>query len=94
MNIYSVYDKRAQTFGTPFAQPSDAHAVRGFTNEINKDDDNNMLSAYPSDFALFKIAMFDMDNGMVTQDNGPVTLPVKLLEAEAAKRPPASGNAA
>lgn len=82
MKIYSVRDKRANTYGQPMAMPTDAHAVRSFTQEVNRKDDSNMLNQYPEDFAIYYIGYFDTDNGTITE-----TGPQLLLEAVAAKKP-------
>lgn len=82
MKLYSVYDKRAKDFGTPMAMPTDAHAVRSFTQEVNRQDPSNMLNQFPEDFAIYGIATFNTDTGTLDTDG-----PKLLLEAIAAKRP-------
>lgn len=66
MNLYSVFDKRAQQFQTPFALPAHAHALRSLTAEVRRVDPGNMLNLYPEDFALYHIAEFDPENGSIT----------------------------
>jgi len=82
MKIYSVRDKRANEYGQPMAMPTDAHAVRSFTQEVNRTDTANMLNQYPEDFAIYHVGTFDSETGCITE-NGPQL----LMEAIAAKRP-------
>ena len=55
-NIYSVYDKAAQAFATPFFLNNDAHAKRGFVDAV-KNDPN--LSSYAEDYVLYRVGSFD-----------------------------------
>lgn len=79
--LYSVYDKRAQTFGQIMAMPTDAHAVRSFTQEVNREDSTNMLNQFPDDFSIHLVGEFNEDTGELKPER------IKLLEAIAAKRP-------
>lgn len=81
MKLYSVKDKRAKEFGAIMALPTDAHAVRSFTQEVNRKDEHNMLNQFPDDFAMYSVGNFDQDTGQITGE------PQLLLEAIAAKRP-------
>jgi len=86
MKIYSVRDKRANEYGQPMAMPTDAHAVRSFQQEVNREDAGNMLNQYPEDFAMYYVGDFDQEHGTITE-----TGPQLLLEAVAAKRPKEAG---
>jgi len=81
MKIYSVHDKRANEYGALMAMPTDAHAVRSFTQEVNRTDTGNMLNQFPEDFALHYMGEFNQENGQILPAN------TMLLEAVAAKRP-------
>ena len=82
MNLYSVYDRRAMEYTPPMAMPTDAHAVRSFTQEVNRADTGNNLNQFPEDFAMMKIGEFNQDTGAITPH-----APTLVLEASAAKRP-------
>lgn len=86
MKIYSVRDKKAAEFGQPMAMPTDAHAVRSFTQEVNRADTANMLNQYPEDFAIYRVGTFDQDTGDITPET------TMLLEALAAKKPTTTAN--
>jgi len=81
MKLYSVHDKRANEYGAIMAMATDAHAVRSFTQEVNREDTGNMRNQFPEDFALHSLGEFNQETGLITHEN------VKLLEAIAAKRP-------
>ena len=69
--MVSVQDRVADTYGPPFFLPHVGVAVRQFTDEINREDANNMLFKHPEDFDLFQLGTYDDSVGMVTQDSIP-----------------------
>ena len=77
MNLYSVRDVKANVFNNPFAQQSDGAAIRGFQQEVNRVDPNNMINLYPSDFSLYRTGEFDSDSGTIQ------SLPQPALVVEA-----------
>lgn len=81
--LYSVYDKRAREYGPIMQMPTDAHAVRAFTQEVNRADAGNNLNQFPEDFVLMRIADFDTETAQLSGE------PEILLQAEAAMRPKA-----
>jgi len=70
MNIYSIYDNRAKTWGTPFFQPTPVHALRLFKSEVNRQDNTNMLYMYPGEYDLYQVGTWDDDTGeLAGQEN-------------------------
>lgn len=63
MIICSVFDSVASTFGRPFFVPSRAVAIRTFTDEVNRPDEQSNLYLHPDDFSLFVIGQFDDQSG-------------------------------
>lgn len=61
----SVLDLAAQQYGRPFFSVSDGSAVRGFVDEVNREDKQSLLFNHPDDFQLFKIGVFDDETGKV-----------------------------
>ena len=57
LNIYTVFDAVAKTYGTPMCMASDGLAVRDFVTVVA--EEGNMLSASPADFTLYRIGTFD-----------------------------------
>lgn len=65
MNVFmlSVYDKKAEVFGMLFPANTIGAAERMLTDQVNRAADDNMVSKYPSDFALYQIGVFDDNAG-------------------------------
>lgn len=53
--IYAILDTRAKDFGPPMIFPTDVHAMRAFTSQINANDVTNAICMYPNDFELHKL---------------------------------------
>ena len=62
LRMYSVYDSKAECFGTPFFMGSRGLAVRAFTDLVN--DVKSSINRHPEDYTLFEIGSFD-DNKAV-----------------------------
>lgn len=67
MNIgmYSVYDKKANSYGQPFFAANDECATRIVISSLSE---SSQLVLYPSDFALCRVGSFDDGSGCVTCD--------------------------
>nr|QJB20919.1 MAG: nonstructural protein [Microvirus sp.] len=64
--VFSVYDRAAECFRTPFFAEHAGVAIRGFTDAINNPEKNTDISMHPDDFDLYYIGHFDSDSGKVT----------------------------
>lgn len=72
-SIYSVYDKKAQSFNTPFFAFNDDIARRSFCDLIR--DKRSFVSQHPEDFVLFRIGSFDESLGTVlSESSGPYSV--------------------
>lgn len=76
MNFYSVYDKKANIYNTPFHAPTDVHAMRTFAMQVNDANKANMLHFAPDDFTLYRLGTFDDHTGEFTSET-----PQVLVEA-------------
>lgn len=56
--MYSIYDKAAQAYVTPFFMHTKAMAIRAFESNVNAQDENN-ISKHPEQFSLFELGEFD-----------------------------------
>lgn len=74
-NIYSVYDSKAAAYMAPFFQRTDGEAMRSFTNACN--DTSSPFHNHAEDFTLFKLAVFDDNDGSID----PLTTPEPLIKA-------------
>lgn len=61
LNLYVIYDKKAEVFQTPAFLQNDVFAIRSVCAAVR--DHNSVLSQYPADFQLLKIAEFDTVSG-------------------------------
>lgn len=57
--IISVRDNVANIFGTPNFVQSKGSAIRAFSDEVNRPDENNAFYKHPSDFELFFLGTYD-----------------------------------
>lgn len=62
MPIYSVRDVKVG-FMAPYADQSEASAVRGFSYAIN--GNNGLMNFSPKDFDLYEVGLFDTDTGTI-----------------------------
>ena len=82
LNVYSVYDSKAEAFLPPFFLPMEGQALRIFQNTANNKDHD--FGRNPMDYTLFKLGEFDDDNGLLV----PLTTPKNLGSAEEHKNAP------
>jgi hypothetical protein len=64
LNICSVKDRAADAFGRPMFVPSTGVAIRSFSDEINRANDDNQLYNHPDDFDLYDLGSFDDNTGL------------------------------
>lgn len=56
LQIFSIYDKVAESYMPPFFMPNTGSAIRAFCDEINRSGSN--LAAHPHDVDLYHIGGF------------------------------------
>lgn len=59
VHIMTVRDRAADVYGQPSFHLSIGGAVRGFTDEINRPAQDNMLYKHPEDFDFFLLGTYD-----------------------------------
>lgn len=64
LKAYSIYDRKALVYGTPFFSPTDGSAVRSFRDLAN--DANTTVGRYPGDFALYCVGTYGDQKGELT----------------------------
>jgi hypothetical protein len=84
--IVAVFDKASNAFGQPIFAPAKGVALRSFTDEVNKNYENNQMYHHPDDFTLYDLGMFDDNTGHFELHDQPK----QLLTAKDAKTPIAS----
>ena len=80
--IFSIWDRKAETYNTPFVMTNEAVAIRQFKSLINNPD--TMPGKYPDDYILFRIGYFDSESGIISKIDKPDLLceGVKLTKKE------------
>ena len=72
MQVYSVKDEAVGVFFQPFFAAHDIIAIRMFQAGLKRED--NLLSNYPNDYALYRIGTWAERTGKVIPENPPVRL--------------------
>lgn len=71
LQVFSVYDVKADLYGTPFFMPTRGQAIRAFSDLAN--DPQSQVSRYPDDFRLECIGSWTDDSGVLSSQS-PVVL--------------------
>ena len=80
LEIYSVYDKKAEKFETPFTMFNQAVAVRLFKTQV--EDPTMLIGKNPEDFSLFYCGEFDVIQGKIKVDK---STPREIISALACR---------
>lgn len=65
INIYSIYDKKAEAFGQPFYQHNHELARRSVIGAAKHPE--SLLGVHPLDFDVYYLGAFNDENGVITQ---------------------------
>lgn len=60
--IISLRDVVANLYTTPTFHNSKGSALRAFSNEVNRADENNTIYKHPNDFEIYALGTFDDEN--------------------------------
>jgi hypothetical protein len=86
VKIYSLYDEKAEAFGTPFCALNEGVSKRMFDRLLR--DADSMVSQYPDDYVLYEIGAFDDQKGYIDGYDKPKRIgkgyPIDRLEHEEA----------
>lgn len=74
--IYSIYDEKAQVFGTPFFQMNEGTAVRAF-NDLAADPQSSVYR-HPQDYKLYRLGEFEDRDGVIV----PLSTPEFIINAQ------------
>lgn len=62
--VYSVFDSKAETFGTPMFFLTKGIALRAFSDVCA--DAGSPMAKHPNDYTLFQIGSYDANTGKLT----------------------------
>lgn len=83
----AVWDSAVQAYAPPILVAARGAAVRSFTDEVNRPNENNPLHGHAEDFELHLLAIFDENTGVFTS---PPDGPEILARGKDVKLPPKS----
>lgn len=66
MNMYAIYDKKVDSYLTPFFAEDDKFAKRIVVNSLSA---QSAFVQYPSDYVLCFIALVDLSSGSIRQEH-------------------------
>lgn len=61
---YAIRDTKAESYGTPFYQPTHGAAERSFSSLVH--DEQSTISRHPEDYDLYYIGEYDTNLGLFT----------------------------
>lgn len=67
IKVYSIFDKKAETYGPPFFMLKEQMAVRAFSDISN--DMSTMLSKHPEDYELYEIGEYNDNTADIKQNS-------------------------
>ncbi len=67
LNIYSIYDTASGLYSRPFFTPSDAEAIRSFSDIAV--DAEHPIGKHPEDYTLIRIGTFDDATALLNNEN-------------------------
>lgn len=70
--IFSIRDKKMETFNRPFTMPAAGAAIRAFQDEVN--NAGSEMNKHPEDYELYDIGTFDDELGQITANSRPLKL--------------------
>lgn len=65
LQIMSVYDIKAELWGRPMFMQTVGICIRSFTDEVNREAENNDYWKHPGDYDLYHIGEYDDETGAI-----------------------------
>lgn len=70
MKVFSVFDSKAASFGTPIFVPNRGLAVRSFSDVCA--DSGSAIAKHHGDYALYEIGEYDPNSGLLKPTDPPM----------------------
>jgi len=74
LTLCTVKDRAADAYGRPMFVPSTGIAIRSFSDEINRADQDNQMYNHSDDFDLYELGEFDDNTGLFSLHEQPKLL--------------------
>lgn len=68
--MFSIYDKAAGAYVSPFFMHNKALAIRAFADNVNSKEESN-ITKHPEQFSLHEVGEFDDSTGIVESKEQP-----------------------
>lgn len=78
MTIIAVRDKKTDSFSRPFFAQTPASAIRSFSDEVNRQAQDNPYYQHPEDYALYELGQYNDSDGSINTH----PLPKLLIQAD------------
>lgn len=69
LNVYSIFDVKAQCYSNPFFMPHNGQALRAFSDLVC--DEKSSINKHPEDYILYRLAEYDDVSGVFVGLKGP-----------------------
>lgn len=76
LQVFTVYDSKAEAYGQPTYAQAVGAAVRAFSSAANQEGHD--FQKFAGDFTLFHVGSFDQETGRFTLNDAPVNLGTAL----------------
>lgn len=76
LNIFTVYDTKAEAYLPPFYMNTKGQAIRAFSDSAN--DRNHAFCKHPGDYVLFHLGSFDDADASFELDAAPQSVGVAI----------------
>ncbi len=67
---FTIYDEKAEAFGTPLFSPAIGQASRMFADLANNKE--TAVGAHPEDYTLYHIGYYESENGRMDNTTTPI----------------------
>lgn len=66
MNIYVIYDKKAEQWMTPFMSRTHGTVFRELQSSVTNAPSDNVMKSHPGDFSVYHVGNFNEHEGVLT----------------------------
>lgn len=74
MKLFSLFDRKASSYGLPVFYPSSAEAIRSVTVAVNDSASKSAVALFSADFDLYELGDWDYSQGCITCEYAPAFL--------------------
>lgn len=72
VNIYSIYDAKANAYMEPWFLPTEPMAIRAFTDVAR--DEATPIGTHPEDYHLVQVGTWNPKKGTIVSGDAPLTI--------------------